>query len=99
MTTIADTEPRTVAANPARKRNTDNHTANRSIRISDDVWARALARAEQEGRVVSTMVRDFVTLYADGGQDPTVELLARDEQLRQARRVAAELAVTLGAAE
>lgn len=72
-----------------------NHTANRSIRINDDVWNRALARADREGRAVSELVRDFVTRYADGQQDPSAELLGRDETLSHARRVVADLATFL----
>ena len=96
--TVTSNEP-AAAAPRVRVRNTANHTTNRSIRISDDVWARALQRAETDQVVLSELVRDFVTRYADGQTDPAAELMARDDVLASARRAVADLATLLEVCE
>lgn len=41
-------------------------TPTRTVRIDDDVWARARARAEKEGISVSFVVSAILGEYADG---------------------------------
>ena len=41
-------------------------TPNRHVRIEDDVWRAAQARAEREGVTISSRIREWVTAYARG---------------------------------
>lgn len=46
----------------------------RTVRIPDDVWARAQARASAEGRSLSGLMQSAIRRYADGedvGAEPT----------------------------
>jgi predicted HicB family RNase H-like nuclease len=40
-----------------------NDTPNRNVRVSDEVWDAAMARAVAEGVSVSSVVRDALELY------------------------------------
>lgn len=41
-------------------------TPTRSIRVPDEVWARALARAEAEGETVTGVLVTVLAAYGDG---------------------------------
>lgn len=40
------------------------HTPNRVLRVSDDLWARAGARAAEDGETLSDAIRRFLERYA-----------------------------------
>jgi hypothetical protein len=46
---------------------------NRSIRMRAGLWEAAAARAEREGRSMSDVIREALTVYAAGGPPRVVE--------------------------
>lgn len=44
------------------------HTPRRSVRVADDVWARAAARASEDGTTVSAAVVAFLAEYGQQEQ-------------------------------
>lgn len=52
---------------------------NRNVRVSDEVWAAASARAEAEGTTLSRVLRDWLFDYAAGADAP--EKLANQMEL------------------
>lgn len=47
-------------------------TPHRTIRVSDELWVAARAKAENEGRNLSELIREFLTRYAEA--DPSFTL-------------------------
>lgn len=41
-------------------------TARRTIRVSDELWEQASARAADDGRHLSEVIREFLEAYAGG---------------------------------
>lgn len=58
-------------------------TRQRYVRIDDDTWARALARAQREDTNVSAVIREHVTDYANEVTGPADELRRIIRDLRK----------------
>lgn len=59
-------------------------TPMRFIRIDDETWRKAMARAREEGTTISTMIRTWVETYAEQTVDAELALIiVRLKQLRK----------------
>lgn len=55
----------------------------RSVRVEDELWARAMTRAHAEGTTISTVLQGFLEAWADDLLDmPTTVLIWHQPKIR-----------------